>query len=220
MLVNTGNMSLAKVLLVEDDPFIRATLSALISQKGFTVVGVVDTADEALLAQKIHHPDVLLADLDLGPGPNGIDIASALRLNNPNLGIIILTTFSDPRLADSRNLELPTGTMYFTKSKINDVSILLTAILQVKHLPLSHNRKKKSESISLTEPQIEILRLVSEGQTTASIAEQRNVTEKSVEAMLARIHSTLELPKSQNLNPRVQLTRAFFALPGKKPPGE
>lgn len=220
MLVNTGNMSLAKVLLVEDDPFIRATLSALISQKGFTVVGVVDTADEALLAQKIHHPDVLLADLDLGPGPNGIDIASALRLNNPNLGIIILTTFSDPRLADSRNLELPTGTMYFTKSKINDVSILLTAILQVKHLPLSHNRKKKSESISLTEPQIEILRLVSEGQTTASIAEQRNVTEKSVEAMLARIHSTLELPKSKNLNPRVQLTRAFFALSGKKPPGE
>ena len=213
-------MSLAKVLLVEDDPFIRATLSALISQKGFTVVGVVDTADEALLAQKIHHPDVLLADLDLGPGPNGIDIASALRLNNPNLGIIILTTFSDPRLADSRNLELPTGTMYFTKSKINDVSILLTAILQVKHLPLSHNRKKKSESISLTEPQIEILRLVSEGQTTASIAEQRNVTEKSVEAMLARIHSTLELPKSKNLNPRVQLTRAFFALSGKKPPGE
>ena len=213
-------MSLAKVLLVEDDPFIRATMSALIAQKGFTVVGVVDTADAALLSQKMYDPDVVVADLDLGPGPNGIDIATALRRVNPNIGVIILTTFSDPRLADSRNLDLPNGTMYFTKSKINDVSILLTAILQVKHLPLAPNRKKKSDLSILTEAQIEILRLVSEGQTTASIAAQRNVSEKSVEAMLSRIHVTLELPKSKNLNPRVQLTRAFFALAGKKPPGE
>lgn len=213
-------MALAKVLLVEDDHFIRATLSALIAQKGFAVVGVVDTADEALHIQKIHKPEVVIADLDLGPGPNGIDIATALRLENPQLGVIILTSFSDPRLADSRVLELPQGTMYFSKSRMNDITVLLTAILQVKHMPLSQSRAKGVRFSQLTEAQIDILRLVSEGQTTASIAQQRNVSEKSVEAMLSRIHTTLELPRTKNLNPRVQLTRAFFALAGKKPPGE
>lgn len=218
--MNTSDVSLAKVLLIEDDAFIRSTLSTLLTQKGFQVVGAVETAEEALILQQLHKPDVLLTDLDLGPGPNGIDIANSLRSRNPNLGIIILTSFSDPRLADTRNQELPRGTLYFTKSRVNDVSVLFTAILRVKHLPLAPARRSDSQISTLTDAQIEILRLVSEGQTTASIAEQRGVTEKSVEALLSRIYSALDLPRNKSLNPRVQLTRAFFTLAGKKPPGE
>ena len=213
-------MTLASVLLVEDDLFMRATLSALLTTKGFNVVGAVDTAEEALYLQNTFNPDVVIADLDLGPGPNGIDITSALREFNPKIGIIFLTTFSDPRLADLNNLPIPKGAVYFTKSKLGDPAILITAILQVSRNPLFHQRVKNSELAHLTETQIEILKLVSQGHTTASIATQRNVSEKSVEAMLSRIHSALELPKAKNLNPRVQLTRAFFALAGKKPPGE
>ena len=77
-------MSLAKVLVVEDDQFIRSTLSALLMHKGFDVVGTVETAEEAVLLQRLHKPEVLLTDLDLGPGPNGIDIAVALRNRDPN----------------------------------------------------------------------------------------------------------------------------------------
>ena len=153
-------MSLAKVLIVEDDSFIRATLSALLTQKGFGVIGAVDNAEEAVLLQEVHNPDVLLVDLDLGPGPNGIDIASALRVKNPQLGVIILTSFSDPRFADSRSQTLPRGTMYFTKSRLNDVSILFTAILRAKHLPLADTRRSDAQKVDLTEAQIEILRLV------------------------------------------------------------
>lgn len=213
-------MSLAKVLIVEDDSFIRATLSALLTQKGFGVIGAVDNAEEAVLLQEVHNPDVLLVDLDLGPGPNGIDIAAALRARNPQLGVIILTSFSDPRLADSRSQALPRGTMYFTKSRLNDVSILFTAILRAKHLPLAETRRSDAQRIDLTEAQIEILRLVSEGRTTASIAQERSVSEKSVEAMLGRIHVALGLSRDKSLNPRVQLTRAFLGLTGKNSASE
>lgn len=213
-------MSLAKVLIVEDDIFIRSTLSSLLEHKGFQVVGQVETAEEAIIVQRLQKPDVLIIDLDLGPGPTGIDIAIKLRVNNPQLGIIILTSFSDPRLANTRKLELPHGTIYLTKSRVHDISVLTTSILRVKHSPLATHKRSDTQFSQLTETQIEILKLVSEGQTTSSIALHRGVSEKSVEFVLARTHATLNLPRSKRLNPRIQLTRAFFALSGKKPPGE
>ena len=218
-MVNTLVMALAKVLIVEDDAFTRSALSTILVQKGFDVVGAVDSAEEALILQKSRQPEVVLVDLDLGPGPNGIDIAAALREHNPYLGVVILTSYSDPRLSDKRNRELPRGALYFTKSRMNDVAVLFTAILRVKHLPLTLARRQDYQSIQLTELQIDILRLVSEGLTTSTIAKERGVSEKSVEAAISRIHTVLELPRSKELNPRIQLARAYFALSGKKPPG-
>ena len=87
----------------------------------------------------------------------------------------------------------------------------------MKHLPLIQTRKPLTQDFRLTEVQIDILRLVSEGLTTASIAEARGTSEKSIEAALKRIHTVLELPREKSLNPRVQLTRAFFELSGKSP---
>ena len=216
-LLDTSVMALAKVLVIEDDLFIRSTLSTLLSHKAFEVVGSVSTAQEAILVQQKFNPHVVISDLDLGPGPNGIDIVTTLRRHSPTIGVILLTSFTDPRLADSKNSQLPQGTLYFTKSQMHDISILFTAIIQVKHLPLIQTRKPLTQDFRLTEVQIDILRLVSEGLTTASIAEARGTSEKSIEAALKRIHTVLELPREKSLNPRVQLTRAFFELSGKSP---
>ena len=213
-------MAIARVLLIEDDLFIRSTLAALLAHRGFAVVGQTDNVEEALLLQSLHCPDVLLVDLDLGPGPNGIDLATALRKVNPKIGIVMLTTFLDPRFADLKNLPLPEGAQFLTKGELGDISVLVIAILQSQRNPLRHKKNVKKRNTMLTEGQIEILRLVAEGHTTSSIASARGVSEKSIEATLGRIHSSLELPRTRDLNPRVQLTRAFLTLVGKKPPGE
>lgn len=213
-------MPLARVILIEDDLFTRSTISALLVHRGFDVVGQAESAEEGLLLQSLHHPEVALIDLDLGPGPNGIDIATALRKADSKIGIVMLTTFLDPRFADGKNLPLPQGAKFLTKGELSDVSILVTAILQVQRNPLATVKHPQKTMPLLTEGQIEVLRLVSEGHTTASIALTRGVTEKSIEATLTRIHSNLGLPKIKQLNPRIQLTRAFLSLVGKKPPGE
>ena len=213
-------MPLARVLLIEDDLFIRSTLSALLVHRGFEVVGQTDSAEEALLLQGLNNPEVILVDLDLGPGPNGIDIATAMRVVNPAIGIVMLTTFKDPRFADIKNLPLPRGTRYLAKGETTDVSIVVTAILQALRNPLYQSRNPRKDSSSLNESQIEILRLVAEGRTTANIAELRGVSEKTIEATLSRIYTSLDLPKNRELNPRIQLTRAFLAMVGRKPPGE
>jgi len=213
-------MALADVILIEDDLFTRSTLSALLAHRGFEVIGQTDSVEEALLLQRLYSPEVALVDLDLGPGPNGIDAATALRKFNSNIGIVMLTSFLDPRFADLKNLPIPRGAKFLTKSELGDITTLVTAILQVQRNPLSYTKNPSQNAHLLTSGQIEILRLVSEGHTTSSIASARGVTEKSIEATLTRIHSKLGLPKAKSLNPRIQLTRAFLGLVGKKPPGE
>lgn len=220
MIAKYSGMALARVILIEDDLFTRSTLAALLTHRGFDVVGQVESPEEALMLQGLYSPEVALVDLDLGPGPNGIDVATALRRVNPNIGIVMLTTFMDPRFTGANNLPLPKGSRFLTKSELSNVSTLVTAILQVMRNPLLHTKQPKSSNAALTDGQIEILRLVSEGHTTASIAFARSVSEKSIEATISRIHSNLGLLKTKQLNPRIQLTRAFLALVGKKPPGE
>ena len=88
-------MALARVILIEDDLFTRSTLSALLAHRGFEVVGQTESVEEALMIQGLYSPEVALIDLDLGPGPNGIDVAAALRKVNPNIGVVMLTTFMD-----------------------------------------------------------------------------------------------------------------------------
>lgn len=218
--VNTCIVTLAKVLIIEDDTFLRSTIATVLKKSNFEVVASVGSAREALFSDSEIKPEVLVVDLDLGPGPNGIDIAHTLRQRHTKLGIVMLTSFSDPRLFKKGNRQLPTGTQYFTKSQVEDVSLLMTAILRAKHFPLASVRRSNYQINELSEKQIEIFRLVSEGFTTASIASQRGVSEKSIEAAISRIHQILSLPRAKNLNPRVQLTRAYFSLTGKKNLGE
>lgn len=213
-------MPLGKVIVVEDEAFARSALVTILSSKGFEVVAGCEGAEEALHILRLHRPEVMVVDLDLGPGPNGIDLAHAARGINPRLGIVFLTSYSDPRFADPQNLDIPEGSMYLTKGKLTDVSNLVTSILQVRHLPNLPRRSTHTETATLTDSQVEILHLVSSGLTTAAIAEKLGITEKAIEASLSKIHKTLGLTRNPKFNPRIQLTRAFFALSGKRNQGE
>jgi DNA-binding NarL/FixJ family response regulator len=107
-------MGLASVLLVDDDMFTRTTLSAALSARGINVVASTDSAAGALENLISLNPDVAIVDLDLGPGPSGIDICHALRSQKPNLGLILLTSYTDPRIHDPSNSQLPKGCRFIS----------------------------------------------------------------------------------------------------------
>jgi DNA-binding NarL/FixJ family response regulator len=182
-------------------------------------VARVSNPTDAISAAKSGSVDVAILDLDLGPGASGIDVAHALRQNNSRIGLILLTSYTDPRISEPNSQSLPKGTIFLTKSKITDIHDLTTAILQVKLWPVESKRATTSNRSHLTEVQIEVLKYLADGLATAEIAERQGVSEKAVEATITRLHNVLGLEKSKKLNPRIQLVRAYFALSGKKPPG-
>lgn len=212
-------MKLGRILIVEDDPFVQMTLAQALESANFEIVARVANPTDALNAARRENVEVAILDLDLGPGASGIDVAHALRQNNERIGLILLTSYTDPRISDPNSRGLPKGTIFLTKSRITDIHDLSAAILQVKLWPVESKRNSSTTRSHLTEVQIEVLKLLAEGLATSEIAERQGVSDKAVEATITRLHNLLGLEKNKKLNPRVQLARAYFALSGKKPPG-
>lgn len=212
-------MVAARVLVLDDDSFVRTTLSASFISFGIETIAAVTTASDALAAISNNSIDVAVLDLDLGPGPSGIDIAYSLRKAQPNIGLVLLTSYTDPRISDPTSLPLPKGCRFVTKTNLSDFKTLVIAVLSARNQPLVNAFNRVDSGIELTDTQLEVLRLVAEGYSNSEIATMRQVSVKAIDGVIAKIYNELGLEKSSRLNQRVQMVRAFFAMSGKKPPG-
>lgn len=208
-------VKLGSILVVDDDKFVRTALESALRNSGFDIAGSVSTAKEALAINDSATADVALLDLDLGIGPTGFDLAHALRKNAPQIGIIFLTTYQDPRLASISGVSAPKGSRYLVKSEIENIAQIISTILQTKHRPFNENVNHINKFEKLTDLQIEVWREVAQGLSSSEIAARRNISEKAVEAILARIYAFLDIKRSKSNNPRILLANSFKKFSGK-----
>ena len=209
-------MKLASILLVEDDSLLRTSLKQSLISYRFDVVAAVATAAEAVVTANENEFEVAILDIDLGIGANGIDVAKKLREIKPNLGIIFLTNFSDPRLVKNTAIGLPIGAQYIQKTKIEDIDQLLTLILQVRKNPLGMESKLNENQLALSQIQIQILQMLAEGLTTSEIAKTVECSERAIEKNLNRIQKILNVPAKNGKNSRILLANAYWKLIGKQ----
>ena len=208
-------MTAHRVLVVENDPFTLTTIVSSLQFQRIMVVGQALTARDALALQPTIDAEVALIDLDLGVGPTGIDLAHALRAHQPEIGIVILSTFRDPRLLAPGMPKPPAGTAYLSKGDINDFTVVASQVVQAARDPLKSRATPANELPQLTEAQVDVLRLVADGQSTQAIAEARNVSVKAVEQTISRLCQVLDVPRDSQRNQRVRLARAYLELTGK-----
>lgn len=211
-------MSHGRVLIVEDERFTRTMLDAALTGSGFEVVGSYATAAGALALADRAQVDVALLDLDLGPGPSGIDVAHALRARQARIGLVFLTSFSDPRIKDPRERQLPRGSRFLVKNQLDDVGALRDAIVSARREPLALVDTDHARG-ELTENQLSVLRQIAAGRTNAQIAADMAVSEKAVERTIQRIIDGLAIDRDAG-NQRVLLARAYALMSGKALPGE
>lgn len=69
----------SRVLVVDDQALIAHDLAAMIHESGSTVVGIATDAIDALLLAAEHRPDVVIVDVHLSNGDDGIALARELR---------------------------------------------------------------------------------------------------------------------------------------------
>lgn len=210
-------MSLANVVIIDDDPFVRSTLTAGFKGYGINVLGIGQNFSQAIEFCRKYNVEVVVIDLDLGPGPNGIDISNSIRKEFPQIGLVLLTSYTDPKIADPNMPQLPKGMRFISKSNLVDFQSLINEVLIAKIKPLKSVTKVNSKQM-LTDTQLEVLKLVASGLSTQEIATRRGVSTKAIEGLIAKIHGQLGLEKNRSFNQRVQLTRAYLKLTGKQPP--
>lgn len=185
------------LLLADDHAVLRSGLKLLLeSQPDLKVAGEASSGLEALdLAAKLQ-PDLILLDLSM-PGLGGLDALPALKKAAPDAKVLILTMHDDPQYLRSA---LKNGAMGYVLKKAADAELIsairavlrgemyvhpsMTRALLEEMLPKTEAARDAWESLS--EREQEVLRLVALGHTSAEIAAQLNLSDKTVETYRAR----------------------------------
>lgn len=79
------------VLLVEDDALVRDVLAELLAEAGMRVTETADPKQALDLPEATAPPTVLVTDIDLGVGMNGVALAVAARRRWPSLRVVLIS---------------------------------------------------------------------------------------------------------------------------------
>lgn len=101
----TADATPIRVMVVDDQWMIREGLASLAAlEPDIDVVAVAGDGHEAIELAEQHCPDVVLMDIQM-PGIDGVGAAEAIRARDPDVNVLMLTTFDDPELIE-RSLEV------------------------------------------------------------------------------------------------------------------
>lgn len=207
-----------RLVVFEDEPLLRSLITRTLGQvAGLEVVGAygspADAAEVPALA-----PDVLIMDIDLGPGPTGVDIGIQLRRELPAVGIVLLSNMRDPSYMLMIPPEQAGGWSYLVKRAVSDADALIRAIrgaadgmvvLDPEIVRGLMGGPKATEQ--LTPRARSVLELVAQGYSNAGIAKALDIAEKSVENQLNAIYRTLGIESGdRDMHARVQATLHFI----------
>jgi DNA-binding NarL/FixJ family response regulator len=208
-----------RVLVLEDEGLFRDMLqTALAADPAIEVVGAVASGEEAVREAERVAPDVILADIELGPGLNGIEAAARIRAKHTNTGIVLLSAHRDKQYIASLPAGQARGWSYLLKSSVTDTATLVRAIqgaasgLVVLDPALVDALRPRPRSAvdALSERQRQVLALMAKGYSNGGIAQELVLTEKTVENYVGGIFQALSIDREGTIHPRVKAVLAFL----------
>lgn len=128
-------MKKSRILIVEDDPFIAMSLSMLLKKHNYEVLGIKDTAEEALELCLQLKPDLVLLDIELNGDKKGTWLGEQLKAQQADTLIIYLTAFNDEKTIESILKTSPE--LYITKPFNKKVLVSNIEIALQKKRPVS-----------------------------------------------------------------------------------
>ncbi len=202
----------SRILILDCNRFELATLADSLRLQGIDVVGeAIDISSATHLFHALS-PDAILINYQ---GCDGaiLQFAHQMRSLRPTLGVVLLTHSPDLRLFGITESQLPQGTMLIEKSALTELREIRTA-LDASLIPGAKTMWIANEwdgaLNSLTDIQIETLRLLALGLSNSDIGRTRFVSEKSVEQTISRIAQHLHISHEHGRNMRVILASHYF----------
>jgi DNA-binding response OmpR family regulator len=128
------------IVVVENEDLLRDLIGRSLEGAGFKVSTAANAAD-ARRACLANDPDGLVVDIELGPGPDGFDFATAITKENPEVAIVFLTNLPDPRHAGRDSKIIGKHTAYLRKSNLIDANQLIDALNAVLTDQLDENHR-------------------------------------------------------------------------------
>lgn len=196
-----------KVMLVDDEQLIRSGLKIILeTYPDIEVIHQAGNGREAFECCKKEVPDVVLMDIRM-PVSTGIEGTKLIKEAYPEVKIVMVTTFQDTEyiveamqygasgylLKDSSYEAIYDGIKVALSGKVvMDATVSEKLVMQPK-VPASSMEKTDISSFGLTEREIELIRLVSQGLNNKEISEALFLSEGTVKNNISTILSKLAL---------------------------
>jgi len=201
-----------KVLIVDDHPIVRQGLTQLINQEtGFAVCGDAGDIPQALQAIEKYGPDIIIVDISLGHS-SGIRLIEDISDNYPGLAILALSMHDESIYAErclkagARGYIMkqePPEKVAEAMKEIMNGGIFISEKLGTRLLHKFVARKKIEAPSSpvelLSNRELEVFQLVGKGLKTRRIAEELNLSVKTVETYIDHIKKKMNFDDSRNL---------------------
>jgi DNA-binding NarL/FixJ family response regulator len=152
----------------------------------------------------------------------GIDAAHAIKEDNPEIGVVILSQYADESYAFELFRNGSAGLAYLLKDRVGDLRQLLSALreaaqggsvidpLVVDALVTRRARLRESPLARLTPRELDVLREMAQGRGNAGIAQELSLSESSVEKHVNAIFTKLDLASEQQVHRRVAAVLTFL----------
>jgi DNA-binding NarL/FixJ family response regulator len=185
-----------RVLLVDDHPIVRAGLRSLFPpESGVDVVGEAATGEEAVALARHLRPDVVLCDLRLGDGIDGVEATGRLRALDTPPAVVMLTTFD--RDAEILGAVEAGAAGYLLKDSAAEEIVAAIRDAAAGRFVLSPELTSRmvqvlrAPRVKLTDRELEVLRLLATGASNREIAKELFVTEATVKTHLVHVFDKL-----------------------------
>jgi len=220
------------LVIAEDSFLVREALTELLKSVPEVEVAAV-VGDVSSLRTAVDHvrPDVVLSDIRMPPsdGDEGIRFAAELRETHPEIGVVILSQFSDAEFA----IELLDGgsdrRAYLLKERVGNRADLVAAITAVAEggsvvdpkivdeLIAARSNAEDSPLRDLTSREREVLAELAKGKSNSAIADSLYLTKRAVEKHINAIFMKLNLRGSEEVSSRVAAALLFLAEEQRAP---
>jgi DNA-binding NarL/FixJ family response regulator len=216
-----------RVVVAEDSLIVREGLRQLLDSSP-TVDVVAACSDLGSLLEAIEHerPDVVLTDIRMPPtkSDEGIQVATRLRESHPDVGVIVLSQYSEPAYVLHLLESGSDRRGYLLKERVHDRGQLISAIDTVARggsqidpkivevLVAAKARAERSPLAELTAREHEVLAEIAQGKSNTAIAESLVLTKRAVEKHINSIFMKLGLAAADDVSKRVKATLLFLAV--------
>jgi DNA-binding NarL/FixJ family response regulator len=203
-----------RVIVADDEVLLREGLARLLAEAGFEVAGKAGNATELLGLVDRRRPDLVIVDIKMPPTHTDEGLAAAREIGerHPDIGILVLSHYLEPRYAMRLLEEHPARAGYLLKDRVSDVAVLADALHRIAEgecvidptiVARLLARRREGPLQELTDREREVLALMAEGHSNDAIGERLFLSQRTVETHIRQIFLKLGLRETPAYHRRV-----------------
>jgi DNA-binding NarL/FixJ family response regulator len=204
-----------RVVVGEDEPFVREGIVRVLERSDFDVVGVAADAPDLVRKANAHKPDVVVTDIQMPPTStdDGLRAAIKIRATHPEVGVLVLSQFIEEDFAVALVGDRADGVGYWLKERVSDLDLFADAVRRVARGGSALDPEVVQAMLGrwrphgplddLTPREREVLALMAEGRSNPGIAAELYVTPAAVERHVTGIFHKLGLKPAEEDHRRV-----------------